>query len=98
MAPSDTSCIFCKKHEWNEKDKELLNWAIENLNGRLDTRVCFEHNQQQIERLTEARNKVLQESRRRTTPVEEAKQKIYWDHYNALHADQKRSGRCCVVM
>ncbi|KEF61149.1 uncharacterized protein A1O9_02714 [Exophiala aquamarina CBS 119918] len=98
MAPSDTSCIFCKKVDWNEKDTEQLNWVIQNLNGRVDSRVCFYHNQKQIERLSEARNKIQQELRRRTTPVEEVKQRIYWDHFNAMRSDQKSSGGCCVVM
>jgi hypothetical protein len=98
MPASDTSCIFCKKQEWNEKDTEFLRWYITNLNGRLDARICLFHNEKQIERLPEVRNKFQQESRRRTSPIEEVKQRIYWDHFTQMHSDQKSAGGCCIVM
>ncbi|KIX10056.1 uncharacterized protein Z518_01137 [Rhinocladiella mackenziei CBS 650.93] len=97
MAAIDRSCLFCKKSPWDNKELELLNWYSANLNGRLDTRICNFHNQKQIDRLPEVRNRIQQETKKRTAPVEEAKQRIYMDHYREMQADQKTAG-CCIVM
>ncbi|KIW27232.1 uncharacterized protein PV07_06990 [Cladophialophora immunda] len=97
MAAIHRNCLFCKTKPWNDGELELLNWYSVHLNGRLDTRICFFHNQKQIQSLRRVRGQVQQESRRRTAPVEELKQRIFMDHYREMQGDQKRS-KSCILM
>jgi len=97
MATKANSCLFCKKKPWDTHELELLNWYSVNMNGRLDTRVCYHHNQKQIERLPYVRNKVQQTVKRRTTPLEDVRKSAFMEHYREMQADQKTSA-CCIVM
>ncbi|KIX98216.1 uncharacterized protein Z520_06296 [Fonsecaea multimorphosa CBS 102226] len=98
-------CLFCKKKPWDDGELEMLDWYSVNLDGRLDTRICFFHNQKQIQCLREVRGQVAQECqrrrRRRTAapgePVEELKRRIFMDHYREMQGDEKRE-RSCVLM
>jgi len=97
------SCLFCKKTPWDAQELELLNWYSVNLNGRLDTRICNFHSKRQVERLPNLRGRVQQASNpRRATatsiPVEEARKRIYMEHYLEMQSDQKKASGCCAVM
>ncbi|ETI23249.1 hypothetical protein G647_05048 [Cladophialophora carrionii CBS 160.54] len=92
-----SSCLFCKTKPWNEKELELLNWYSVHMNGRLDTCICTWHNRKQIQLLPDVRQSIVQESRRRTTPLGELRMRVFMDHYRGMQADRKKSARCVVM-
>jgi hypothetical protein len=92
-----SSCLFCKKKPWDEKELELLNWYSMQMNGRLDTRICTWHNRKQIQMLPKVRRSIVLEARRRTTPLGELRLKSFMEHYREMQADRKKSGRCVVM-
>ncbi len=97
MAAIERTCLFCQKRPWDEGELELLNWYSANMSGRLDTRICDFHREKQVQRLPQLRARIQHESKKRTVPPEEARQRIYMAHYREMQGDQKKS-RCCIVM
>lgn len=97
MAAFDRRCLFCKTKPWTEEEVKLLDFYSLNLRGRLDSFICDDHNLKQTQRLPAVREKIRQETKRRTVPRDEACLRLYMDHYREMQADQK-SSRCCVVM
>lgn len=98
MAPGNGSCLFCKKRPWDAKELELLDWYSVNLNGRLDTRICYFHIRKQGERLPNVRRSIQEEGEGCDVATEKARLRVCMEHYLELQSVQEETWGCCSVM
>ncbi|OAP61100.1 hypothetical protein AYL99_03301 [Fonsecaea erecta] len=97
MAAIHRNGLFRNMKPWSDDELELLNRYSVNLNGQLETRICFFHNQKQTQCLRKVSSQVQQEAHRPTVPVEDVNQRIFMDHYRKMRGDPKVSKSCILI-